>query len=424
LIGRTLLWIALAALAILYYYGLGPPPTPSELADLPWWRPRGFLVRWAMRSELGPAPAGGGAPWPVVALFALTPLLLSWAGLRLVRDPVERAAQFGAGLTLSVLALAGLVVPIGWSFFEWRFPAVVLVTASFVAGALFAPSLLQRALRQSQLGRTLWILAAVLAIYFASTEITGWEPSLQFNASPWPVVTLYGFLFFGYVIASLHIAAGAGEAAASRLGGRGGRWAGTAVAAIAAAAMSAGLISEPTVRFALAMTLAGAVYAYLASRPGGATPGLLRLAAGVLLAGSIFLSNWSGVRNHDVARNQTAPRVIAALEAYQSQHGEYPETLEQLVPEQLESLPRPRVGWIPHDDEQFSYLNFGDSYALEFPSILWIQCSYSPPYSETYEDEEDFAEDEEAVDVAAGEIDPEEMLAGSWSCDSAPPQLW
>ena len=424
MIVRGIFAAAFLALGIAYYYGLGPPPSPSELMDLPWWRPRGFLVRWARSVE--------GIPWGAVLVFAALPQALVLLGIRLLSRPVARTLVFAFGLTLSLLTLSGFAFPIGWSFFSWRFPVVVLASALFCSGAFFLPSLLESTLRQARTPRALIVCGGVLSIYLLSTEVTGWEPSLQANLSPWPILTLFGFLLAGYLIASLHIAAGLGAWLAARTTGRWGRLGGAVVAALAGSALAGSRGAEASVGFVIAMGLACAAYALLAVRGQGAArlaraPAPMRILAGVLLGATIFISNWAGVRNHAIARNQTAPPVLDALEAYRAEHSEYPDVLEDLVPGQLSEIPRPRMGWIAHDDEQFTYLNFGDSYTLEFPSILWIQCSYSPPFSESY-----FEDDEGELDL--GEAEPEEPLdaggesdlelGGSWTCDTAPPRLW
>jgi len=204
LIVRAIFAAAFLALGIAYYYSLGPPPSPSELMDLPWWRSRGFLVRWARSVE--------GIPWGAVLVFAALPQALVLLGIRLFSRSVARALVFAFGLTLSLLTLSGFVFPIGWSFFSWRFPVVVLASALFCSGAFFLPSLLESALRQARTPRALIVCGGVLSMYVLSTEITGWEPSLQANLSPWPILTLFGFLLIGYLIASLHLAAGLGAA--------------------------------------------------------------------------------------------------------------------------------------------------------------------------------------------------------------------
>jgi hypothetical protein len=427
LIVRGVFAAGFLALGVAYYYGLGPPPSPSELMDLPWWRPRGFLVRWARPVE--------GIPWGAVLVFAALPQALVLLGIRLLSLPVARALVFALGLTLSLLTLSGFVFPIGWSFFSWRFPVVVLASALFCSGAFFLPSLLASTLRQARTPRALIVCGGVLAMYVLSTEITGWEPSLSANLSPWPILTLFGFLLIGYLIAALHVAAGLGAWLAARTTGRRGRLGGAVVAALAGSALAAVRGAEASVGFVIAMGLASAAYALLAARGKRAAraaraPAPVRILAGALLGATIFLSNWAGVRNHQIARNQTAPPILDALEAYRVEQGEYPEVLEDLVPGHLSEIPRPRMGWIAHDDERFTYLNFGDSYTLEFPSILWIQCSYSPPFSESYFDDDEGeldleeAEPEEPLDTGGGEDESGLELGGSWTCDTAPPRLW
>jgi hypothetical protein len=140
----------------------------------------------------------------------------------------------------------------------------------------------------------------------------------------------------------------------------------------------------------------------------------------VLVAATIFLSNLSATRAQELARDVTAARVLDAIQSYRADKGSYPDDLAELVPGYLDQIPRARMGLVPHRNEEFTYSNFGDSFALEFASVLWVQCAYSPPY---YETEDDELEDEEEIipDVAAGE---DLGLAEAWSCESAPPKLW
>jgi hypothetical protein len=120
-------------------------------------------------------------------------------------------------------------------------------------------------------------------------------------------------------------------------------------------------------------------------------------------------------------------------------------------PDYVEAVPRPAIGLIRDEDDRFSYSNYGDSYALEFASVLWVQCQYSPPYEFAAADPEELAEEEaaaaesgasgdgleswDAPDVAAPREPTAEDLAlaatlaarglnGSWSCPEEPPKLW
>jgi hypothetical protein len=99
-----------------------------------------------------------------------------------------------------------------------------------------------------------------------------------------------------------------------------------------------------------------------------------RLLAGGLLVGMIFVSNRAALYHHTRARDEASRRVIAALERYRDEQHAYPERLAQLVPTYIPEIPRPRIGLIDHEGENFRYTNFGDSFALEFTS-----CGCSAP---------------------------------------------
>jgi hypothetical protein len=129
-----------------------------------------------------------------------------------------------------------------------------------------------------------------------------------------------------------------------------------------------------------------------------------RLLAGGLLVGMIFVSNRAALYHHTRARDEASRRVIAALERYRDEQHAYPERLAQLVPTYIPEIPRPRIGLIDHEGENFRYTNFGDSFALEFTSILWMLCAYSPRYP--------------------FERDTMSTPAGRWTCEENPPPLW
>lgn len=433
MIARVVLAATLVGLAILYYFGFGPRPTPSEWAGLPWWRPQGFLIHSALTLGLSRLGAGDAATvgWPAVAFFSALPLGLGGLALRVNRGAVTRTLLIGVAITASLLAAFGLRLAVGWSFFSWRFPWVVLCTSLGVAAIALAPSLLEWLIHRRLRDRALTGVAVVLGIYLASTEITGWDPSMAANLTLWPLLTVFGLLLFGSRLASLHLAAGLGSLLAEMRPGALGRLAGAAIAGAIGALLGWALSAGGGLRWASSMGLTAALYGYWA---GGHRPptGALRSGAGAILLAAITLSNAAGERNHRIARDETAALVTGALSAYHEKHDAYPEELEDLVPEELAVLPEPRIGWIRHDGDRFSYLNFGDSYALEFPSIQWIQCSYSPPYTDPYADADaDGDEPTEApvspraetrdVGTASG---PGAELGGSWTCDSTPPKLF
>lgn len=440
---RSLLLAALAGLAIAYYFFLGPGPTLADLGERDWWQPTGLLVRSAMLGGLRELARteGNGLRLIPVALFALPPLVLGACAFPLLRSAVLRTVALTLALTSVSFAYYGYLAEDIWRFFSWRWAAVSLTLAGLVSALALAPSLLAAALRLPTAGRACALLAAFAVIYLVSTEITGTNPALQANLSPWPIITLFGLLLIGYFLGVVHLAAGVACWVWSRLSGRGRPL--TAVGpplAVVGVAPLAGLGLAQRVFGADALELgaiagiAAAAYALVAQlrtreRGVAAAQGAMRATAGALVILAIFLANWRAEAYQTGARDVTAQRLLDALEAFKREEGVYPDRLAELVPGYLPEVPRPRVGWIPHADEVFTYSNFGDSYALEFSSVLWVQCAYSPPYA-AWEDEED--DEEEALevdpgtaaapDVAAG--DEPGSLGGSWSCESTPPRLF
>jgi hypothetical protein len=207
---------------------------------------------------------------------------------------------------------------------------------------------------------------------------------MQFNISPWPIVTLFGFLLAGAAIAALHAAAGAALWIRSRVPGALGVILGLAVAALVAAVAGVYVFTAPPGRFTLALLavfVAGIRIAFASRSPeGAARAGLVRFATGVLLLLAILGSAQIGGFMQRRARDVTALQVLDALESYKKDNNTYPDSLDALVPKYLAQIPRPGVGLLHNQDDHFSYSNYGDSYALEFSSVLWVQCQYSPPY--------------------------------------------
>jgi hypothetical protein len=421
---RVLGLAALSLVAVLYYYAFGPVPTPSELGSLPWWRPRG----WALRTEaLAFAKqlrdAGGASRLAPVLLFSLPPAALAGYLLVAFRSALARVVIVALALTSAAFVYYGYLAEGIWRFFDWRAPAA---TASFfllIAAIGFAPSLLRQAGRRGTAGLALAVAAAFLLLYLLSTEITGTNPELALNLSPWPVLTLFGLLLVGRSIAALHVAAGLGGWIAARTRGSRGGWLAAAIAAAAGAAATAIAFFPPPPAAMVVFALVSAIYARVAFAGAGDRlgAGRARFVAGAALAVAILLSNEAATRNQANTRDVMATGVVAALDGYRAANGSYPDSLEQLVPDHLAEVPRPRMGWIPNAHEEFTYSNFGDSFALEFASVQWVQCAYSPAYLEAF-DEGDL-DDEGGVppDVASGE---EPGLKESWSCESRPPDLW
>jgi hypothetical protein len=434
---------ALAITTIAYYFFFGPAPTPSEALDVSWYTPRGWVVRSVMLAGLRQMAQdeSGAARLVPVLLFSVPPLALVAIGFQLTRSAVLRAGATALALCAIAFVYYGYLADGVWRFFSWRWPAVTLCMAAIVAATLFAPSLLREILARGRVARAGALFAAFAATYLMVTEITGTNPLLQANLSPWPLLTLFGFLLIGVVLGAVHFGAGLAEWASARRRGLLGLLLAAGLAAVVAAgatwllagASNAGL---PTLAGLLALP-----YALLARARDGegaaAARGSVRALAGFLVIAMIGLSNWRANEYQEAARDETSARVIAALDAFRARHGNYPDDLAELVPAFLPAVPRPRMGLISDDDEVFTYSNFGDSYALEFSSVLWVQCAYSPPYaddaagSDAPEADEDTAPDvaagEEAVPIgAAGAYAEDEggELAGSWSCDQSPPKLW
>jgi hypothetical protein len=435
-LARAAYVIACLALAGVWYEFLGAGPTPSEKPDtIAWWRPAGHALR--LESEwLAPLQEiaadveqarhdGRVEPRGLIPflLFALPPAALAALGFLLFRGAVARVLILGLGLALCAFSYYGWLDPETWQDFSWRWPAVLLSTALFVALFALLPWLVRSARRLPLALQLAGGALFVLAIYFLSVEVTGTNPALQWNLSPWPTLTLYGFLLAGLVLAVVEVAAGVGLLA--RGAGGAGR---TALAAAAAALLAAALHRIPfsttgAVQLA-AVALPAAFLAVVAARRPGAPRALDFVSAGLLVLGAVELGRWQGERFLAQSRDQIAPRVTAALERFREENGAYPSELEQIVPRYLPEIPLPRAGWLDSKDETFLYTYLGgDNFLLEFPGVVWVQCAYSPPYEELAEDE-----DEEGV-AAGGEVAgapprESESLEASWSCESKPPRLW
>ncbi len=444
------------ALAVVYYFAFGAGPSASEyLDDLEWWRPWGSAVRWLPRVDLT-ARARAGLPHALARLGLCwgPPLALFLAGLALFRNSaVARTYLFFLALAMCVFVWYGYRAEQVWRFFEWRFAAVATAFAAIVSVSLFSPSLLRGLVRRSRVLAFLVIAAAAAAIFVLTTEVTGTNSEMPFNVSPWPIVTLVGFLLVGATIAAGHASGGAAVWLQKRVGGLRGFALGLALAVLVGLVGGWLIFSAPGgwVAVAFIASLYALVCMVFAARdPVGRSSGLFRFAAGALLLVAIFGSNRVAATLQRTARDRTALDVLVALEAYKRDRNTYPEKLDELVPDYFEAVPRPAIGLIRNEDDRFEYSNYGDSYALEFASVLWVQCQYSPPYAFAAADPEELAEEEAAEAEAAGEaaetwdappdvaarMQPtsedlelaatlaERGLEGSWSCPEEPPKLW
>ena len=448
--------VGVVALAVFYYYFFGAGPTPSEyVEDLEWWRPWGTVMHAPVLMGLAQL-ARGGFPqaWVPILLGWLPPLAVAALGWRILRSAFGRAVLVFLTFIMLSFVYYGMRAEQVWRFFEWRFLAVSASFAAVVTLFMFAASLFDETLRRSRALACAVAIAAVAGIFVLSTEVTGTNSEMQFNISPWPIVTLFGFLLAGATIAALHAAAGAAVWIRARASGV----AGTALALLAAAIVAgvAGAFIFTSPRASVPVVLLAVLVAWLQVRRSSRAPqtaarsGLVRFATGVLLLAAILGSAQIGGLMQRRARDVTALQVLDALESYKKENGTYPDSLDALVPKYLAQVPRPEIGLIRDEDDRFSYSNYGDSYALEFASVLWVQCQYSPPYEfaaggggdeDQAEAQDSPYEDRHAPtkdgtpDVGAAKTPTEEDAAvkatlakhglnGSWTCPKEPPKLW
>lgn len=420
--GRMAYVLGFLALALGYYEFLGAGVTPSERAkQVPWWKPAGWArsLDWKALAQLQQIGAdtvqarheGRFEPRSLIplGLFAAPAVAAAALGFALFRGALARVALVALGLTLCAFAYYGWLDLETWQDYGWRWPAVLLSTSAWLAVFALAPALVEAVRARPLAVRAAALVAFVVPIHVLSIEVTGTNPTLQWNLSPWPTVTLYGFLLFGLLLGVIHLAAGIGCVVRGRLPGAHGVALG-ALAAAAVAIVLRGIPFEATSALRLAaLALPAAGLAALAGRgPAARTSAASFLVAGALLIGSIKLGQWHAEWFLARGRDEIAPQVVEAVERHHARHGVYPPTLAALVPEQLAEIREPHIGWFDWDEEVFTYTELGDSFLLEFSGPLWVQCAYSPPYQEELDEAE-----------AGGE-----KLEASWSCERKPPRLW
>jgi hypothetical protein len=455
MIVRIALLAGLMALAVVYYYFLGYGPTASEIYDeKEWWQPRGWIHQMAAFSALSDMARDRESMrrFLPVLLFSIPAVAGIWAGFRLFKGALGRSVTVSLGALLIAMAYYGCVRDGVWRFFEWRFIMVVASFLGVLVSFWFAPSLLRALNRAPKVVMAVVLAAIALGAFVLSTEITGTNTDMRLNISPWPVVTVFGMLLLGMMVAALHIGAGAGVWVRSRMPEGAAGLAAAGGAALIAGCLAAFVpFSEPGVDRILTMGVLSLIYAafvLLLTKPDAlAASGLSRVAAGVLIALIVGFSNnfAAGYQTH--VRDDVAQQVLVALEEYKKEHGTYPDRLRHLKPDYLEEVPRPHIGLLEDEDEYFNYSKYSqEDFSLEFASVQWVQCAYSPPYEfaayDPSEDEEEEVEDEEEddweewdtrPDVAAKPTEDQlEMqaklkeagLAGAWSCATEPPKLW
>src|SRR5262245_32040459 len=221
---RLVFLVGAALLTVFYYYFFGAGPTASDLMDdLEWWRPWGTLMRDLHFHALAEmARAGFPSAWVPILLGYLPPVALCAAGWRIMRGALGRAALVFFALTMCSFVYYGLRGETIWRFLEWRFALVFGAFCAVVTAIAFAPSLFGETLDRSRALAAAGAAAAVAGIFLLSTEVTGTNTDMAFNVSPWPFITLIGFLLAGALIAALHVASGTGVFLRARVPGAGG----------------------------------------------------------------------------------------------------------------------------------------------------------------------------------------------------------
>jgi hypothetical protein len=459
LAGLLLGWAAVAAAlgyAILVHYGVGPS---NQGREWHWYTPRSFLLDiellYPVFESLGRALVGMAIPAAALALCAIA----------FCRSAVGRALALGSLVAVLLFVFYGVRAPFVWNFFHWRASAVLSLTALVVGFSLAAPWLAQSWLRLGWPLRLLVYLPVVFAVFAFVRNATGTDESLQFAISPWPAVPV-----FGIEVAALFVAAWLGGtgvgllaiARQQRATGR-GAWLRLLAGLLLAIALPVLLLRvgsqlglfpfRPGARTFLGVALVTALSIALVGRLRRAD---LRGRARQVLVGAALIaiplvgSEATARYDYFLTREIRARRVIDALDAFYRRETVYPDSLQQLVEAgDVESIQQPAIGFGFLDDAKFAYGNFGTSFILEFSAPRWVQCAYTPPFSDEEDGEEDgdVAEEEAGApeeNRAAGEADEEAMplnpadapedelaaggegdsLGEAWSCPSKPPELW
>ena len=451
---RIALIAGLLLVVVVYYYFVGYGPTASEIYDdREWWQPRGWIHQvsfFTALSEMARDRESARQYLPVL-LFSIPGLAGIWAGFKLFKGPLGRSVTVFLGTLIVAMTYYGAIRDGIWRFFEWRFIMVVASFLGVMVTMAFAPSLLRAMSRWPRALSGAALAATVVGVFVLSTEITGTNTEMRLNISPWPVVTVFGMLLLGMGLAALHIGAGAAIWVRGRMGPGGVGLAAAAATALVVGGVGALIpFSAPGAAQFAFMGVLSLVYALvtlaLTDAEDRGRSGASRVVAGALLAIMIGSSNQFAASYQTTVRDEVAQTLLVALEKYKVDHGTYPERLKHLKPDYIAEVPIPRIGFIADEDEYFNYSKYSqEDYSLEFSSVQWVQCAYSPPYEfaaydPEEEEEEDLSDEEEdweqwdrSTDVAAAPTEDqlasqallrEAGLAGSWSCATEPPKLW
>jgi len=469
-LGRTLLgWAAVAAAlayAVLIHYGVGPS---NKGMAWHWYTPRTFLLDvellYPVFETLRRALVGTALP-----AVALT--LLVFAACR---SAVGRALALASLVAVLLYTFYGVRAPFVWEFFHWRASAVLALTAVVVGFSLAAPLLAASWLRLPWALRLLIYLPIVFAVFAVVRNATGTDESLRFAISPWPAVPVFGIEVGALFIAAWLAGTGVGlRAIATSRRAAGPRARASFVTqlllAIALPALLLWIGSQlglfpfrAGAKTFIGANLATAFAIVVASYARSGGDALARRArfvlVGAALIGIPLIGSETVARlDYYVTREIRARRILDALELHLARETVYPDSLSDLVKAgDIDSIPEPAIGFGFLYDAHYRYQNFGTSFILEFPAPRWVECAYTPPFT----DEEDGAEsDENASDselqdaegadggetqlseaTGSSEVSdlppnpadadaPEDgegtgdSLGEAWSCPSKPPELW
>lgn len=420
-------WILLALLALyagIVFYGVG---VTAEGIAQHWYEPRGFLLDVPGFAEILGSAQGA------LAAVGLPAAALAAGVLLTGRSAV--AGGLAVSLVLGCLLVTFYAVEARsiWEFFGWRGSLVLWLVALAVGFALTAPWLAASWLRRSWPVRLALYLPAAFAVVAFVRNATGTDPALKYSISPWPAIPVFGFEVGALLVVSWLAGAAVGALALARASAQTGaaadalRLAGVALGlatpvALLLAGSWLGLLPFEVGPWILGLAVAAcALGIALAAGVGGRAGRLAErarfLAVGAALVGIPLVAGQALARwDYHVTRERDARAIIDALAAYFEREQSYPDSLQELTQSgDLERVPTPSIGFSFLYDAEFRYQNNGPDFILEFPAPRWVECAYTPPYEEEFEDEEQ--------DVAAGPREVE-VLGEAWSCPSQPPRLW
>ena len=139
----------------------------------------------------------------------------------------------------------------------------------------------------------------------------------------------------------------------------------TSWAVIDAFVLSQGAIALVLFAVALFYLLPRALFAYR-------SPALLRLRLGkALITAAIAAAAFGVIRFNAYLAHDRAEQLIAAAEKFRARNARYPDTLEQMVPEYIAAIPRPKYVLVS-DGMGFDYSASSGSHTLTYSAL--------PPY--------------------------------------------